>query len=954
MASTTYLQQAYLAYFGRPADVSGLSFYADKTEASVVAAFSASAESQAFFGSLNTLAQINTIYQNLFNRAAEPAGLTYWAGEINAGRLSLAQASMGILAGAQNDDKLAVTNKLAAATAFTAALDTSAEMIGYQGTAVITSARAYLTSVDSTAASLTAAIATATLNASVSTVVAAGVASASSSTGTSFTLTSGVDNTSATNITGLIDQNTAANTTWNLSDSVSSSAGTMNLSVITAAAAIAGYNTTGVTTLKIKSIDAVNTATASSFDVGSMTGLTGVTIANSSVIGTTADTLTIGSAASGTSILLDTNGSTQNVTVNYATAATAGAADTVTLAVTGRSGAATIGTGFETVAITGGAAGRLASLTTSTATTVTVTGVDLRVDAALDSTVTSLNASAATGTVNLAAAPGTTFAARGGAGTSDILAVSVLTATHTVTGFETLVATAAATYVLTGATATNLGVGVGAGAVSFTNAAATANTILLGGSQQRTTAVAATGDLTTGGTIGYALLTATGASDTLNIAVNNGGTATTGTMTVGGAITATSIENIAISAADWTAVTFGGLTLSTTTTAVSTVTVAATAANMTFGTIGLTQGTATLGAANVINFGAVTGTTSATVGTTASLTFTGGTGVDTTTIGIAADTATQTYNFGAGNDVVTAQASAGTAATSITNINGEAGDDSITLGASVATAVTFNIDGGAGADTLRITGGTSFIDSLVGVEKLVQVGGTLTTTIAASSTALNNSLEITQISANAVTAFTTTAGQIASIAGVTAIGTVAAANLTLTGLTGAETLTGSSTVGTTITGGAGADVMTGGAAADIFIIATAAASNSTDGIDTISNYIAAADTLALAVNTGGTVNVGDTDPNVFNNTAAVASTGITVTTLLANLQTAGDSLAANAFDQAGDTFSVTISGASLRGTDVIYVVHNTGADTTVTAADTIIALIGTSTGALTVALTTAA
>ena len=187
MASTAYLQQAYLAYFGRPADVSGLSFYASKTEAQVVAAFSASSESQAFFGSLNTLAQINTIYQNLFNRAAEPAGLVYWAAEINAGRLSLAQASMGILAGAQNDDKLAVTNKLAAATAFTAALDTSAEMIGYQGSAVISSARAFLASVGSTAASLTAATATAALSASVATVVAAGTSSASA--GSTFTLT---------------------------------------------------------------------------------------------------------------------------------------------------------------------------------------------------------------------------------------------------------------------------------------------------------------------------------------------------------------------------------------------------------------------------------------------------------------------------------------------------------------------------------------------------------------------------------------------------------------------------------------------------------------------------------------------------------------------------------------------------------------------------------------------
>ena len=89
MASPAFLQQAYLAYFGRPADASGLGYYASKTEAEVIAAFSASPESQNFFGSMEIFAQINAIYQNLFNRGAEPAGLTYWAGEINAGRLSL-------------------------------------------------------------------------------------------------------------------------------------------------------------------------------------------------------------------------------------------------------------------------------------------------------------------------------------------------------------------------------------------------------------------------------------------------------------------------------------------------------------------------------------------------------------------------------------------------------------------------------------------------------------------------------------------------------------------------------------------------------------------------------------------------------------------------------------------------------------------------------------------------
>jgi len=206
MASTTYLQQAYLAYFGRPADVSGLSFYASRTEAQVVAAFSASPESQAFFGSLITSAQIEAIYQNLFNRAAENAGLTYWSNEISTGRLSLAQASMGILAGAQNDDKLAVTNKLAAATAFTAALDTSAEMAGYQGSSAITAARAYLAPVGSTAASLTAATTTAALSASVATVVAAGTA------GEIFPLTTGDDT-----FTGTTSDDTYTATTSTLS-----------------------------------------------------------------------------------------------------------------------------------------------------------------------------------------------------------------------------------------------------------------------------------------------------------------------------------------------------------------------------------------------------------------------------------------------------------------------------------------------------------------------------------------------------------------------------------------------------------------------------------------------------------------------------------------------------------------------------------------------------------------
>jgi hypothetical protein len=158
MASQAFLQQAYLAYFGRPADVSGLAYYASRTESEVKAAFSTSDESQAFFGSMTLADQINVIYNNLFNRDADLGGLQYWVNVVGSGKMSLSDAAMGILAGAKNDDLTTVTNKLLASEAFTAALNTSEEALGYSGTAAIAPARAFLAAVDKTTASLTAAV----------------------------------------------------------------------------------------------------------------------------------------------------------------------------------------------------------------------------------------------------------------------------------------------------------------------------------------------------------------------------------------------------------------------------------------------------------------------------------------------------------------------------------------------------------------------------------------------------------------------------------------------------------------------------------------------------------------------------------------------------------------------------------------------------------------------------
>src|SRR5207253_475711 len=117
------LTDLYLAYFGRPPDFDGLRYYTTRPELTmdkIAAAFSESPESQAMYGSSFGPIQVNAIYQNLFGRAAEPAGVTYWTGEVAAGRITPAGAALAILQGAQNGDKLAVQNKLAVANALIA------------------------------------------------------------------------------------------------------------------------------------------------------------------------------------------------------------------------------------------------------------------------------------------------------------------------------------------------------------------------------------------------------------------------------------------------------------------------------------------------------------------------------------------------------------------------------------------------------------------------------------------------------------------------------------------------------------------------------------------------------------------------------------------------------------------------------------------------------------------
>jgi len=169
------LAQLYLAYFGRPMDWSGIDFYTAHGGTldlfALARGFSASPESQQLYGTTFGAAQVNAIYQNLFNRDAEAAGVAYWTGEVNAGRLTAAGAALGILLGAQNDDKVAVSHKLQVAMQFSAHVDTQSEVNGFSNAQAAAAARAFLHSVDSSTASLNSAMAN--LDAQVAAAVAA-------------------------------------------------------------------------------------------------------------------------------------------------------------------------------------------------------------------------------------------------------------------------------------------------------------------------------------------------------------------------------------------------------------------------------------------------------------------------------------------------------------------------------------------------------------------------------------------------------------------------------------------------------------------------------------------------------------------------------------------------------------------------------------------------------------
>jgi hypothetical protein len=723
MAASTYLaqvQQLYIAYFGRPADPIGQAYWAGVIDAAngsiaaVQAGFAASTESQALYGNKSTIDKVTAIYQNVFNRSPDAAGLTYWVNQIESGKVTQAQASWTIQQNAGAGDAATVQNKLTAAQAFTANVDTAAEIAGYQGSNAAASARAFLGTVTSDNATATAAVAgaqAAVTNAAVGT------------PGTTFTLTTGVDAVvgSSNNDTIVAYVNTtAANTTSTLTaaDTINGGAGVDTLALTVEGNVAGALPNATITNVEKFSIRDVATA-ASSYDFAQVQGETEV----SSNVSTNTAGVTFANLGTGTVLSVQGNGSTTvaNVNFNYATATdavnlvlngglkgttavTANAGTATTATITSSGAANTVGA----LALAGATANSITALTinavtdltaTLTATdfastgTLTVTGAGkVNVGNGFDGAV--INASANTGGLTATTTTGVTSSVIGSAGADVITVAGTLTTTGSINlgaGDDKLLSAAGsivATNTIDGGAGFDT---VAASLINVTNAAKFVNFEAVDLSSNATLDLA----LVTGSTI--TALTLSGGTGITNVSnVNTGvGLSVSGNNTGSSVI---GVKNAATTVSDTFGITFNG-TADASATALAKTAIGAGAitvdnveiVNIVSGGTGFVANSLTLADSNLKTL-AITGSQDLTLafGTTG--------GTSSATVGVSL------IDGSAATGKLSINATGINTLTTGATIKTGSADDSITVGASGGTVLAGNtLTGGAGKDTFTVT-----------------------------------------------------------------------------------------------------------------------------------------------------------------------------------------------------------------------------------------------------------
>lgn len=199
----------------------------------------------------NVTSLVQDVYANLFDRAADSAGLTYWVNQISTGVVPLGQAILAIANGAIGNDATLLTNKVTAALNFTTA--TGAAGLGVNAAtttpALIAEAGAVLNLVTTDSSSVTAA----------ATATQAWIASGA---GSAQPLTTGVDHITGNNVfvTGILNNQgiiVGNNSTLNPTDTFQPT-GTNNTLQVTMLATGSSNNINASTTPVLNNIQTLN------------------------------------------------------------------------------------------------------------------------------------------------------------------------------------------------------------------------------------------------------------------------------------------------------------------------------------------------------------------------------------------------------------------------------------------------------------------------------------------------------------------------------------------------------------------------------------------------------------------------------------------------------------------------------------------------------------------------
>ncbi len=146
------IQGIYLALFNRPADPDGLAFWTEHTKGGtdlsfLVGRLTAAPEYLSRFADMDNEEIINSIYQSLFGRDAEPKGLAFFLEQLETGAATIETIAIKILDGAAGVDAAQIAAKIAAADLFTTHLDLDIEVEAYRGEEAAQIGRDYIEAV---------------------------------------------------------------------------------------------------------------------------------------------------------------------------------------------------------------------------------------------------------------------------------------------------------------------------------------------------------------------------------------------------------------------------------------------------------------------------------------------------------------------------------------------------------------------------------------------------------------------------------------------------------------------------------------------------------------------------------------------------------------------------------------------------------------------------------------